>query len=98
MDKNLLYNFLPSVAIETDRLDILYSFTSGSGKLVFNELHDNSSHFLDDNINYINGSIYPGISTGDGNPSSGSSGGTGNFNGNDGVIAVPSLFHPIVLS
>ena len=89
MNKETLYNFLPSVGIDDDKLDILYSFTSGSGNLVFNELHDNSGHFLSGDVRYVDGSVYPGITTGDGNPSSSSSGGTGNFNGNDSIEILP---------
>ena len=90
MDKDLLYNFLPSIAVNSGSLDILYSFSTGSGSVVFNELYDNDSHFLNDNVEYLNGSIYPGIATGDGKPSSQYSSGTGNFNGNDGVVISPS--------
>jgi len=89
MNKTLLYNYLPTVGIETGRADILYSFSSGSGNLVFNELYSNSEHFMDDDTNYINGSIYPGITTGDGNPSLSTTNGTGRFNKNDGIVISP---------
>ena len=89
MNKTLLYNYLPTLSVPNDELDVFYSFTSGSGNVVFNEIHDNSDHFLDNDVTKINGSVYAGISNGDNNASSGSSNGTGNFAGNDGVQIAP---------
>lgn len=89
MNTSTLYSYMSGLGIPTGSTACLYSFSSGSGQIVFNELVSNEANFLDDNINKVNGNVFPGVALGDENPSLPTSNGTGYFNGNDAVYVAP---------
>lgn len=82
MERAILYTYLDRLDIPTGNLEVFYSFSSGSGNVVFNDVYGVNDHFF--NGTCLREDRRPGLSVGrQENPTSNVISGSGIFSYND---------------